>query len=80
VKALMREFALQELYKERGDLLLLHKKNSKCMGVSGCHNLLAAQTPGPISVKFGRNAQLNDVFKIAIVLYPYPCLLGQMFG
>jgi len=35
--------------------------------VSGCQNLIASQTPRPITVKFSRKAQLNCVGKIGIV-------------
>jgi len=38
--------------------------------VSGCQNLIVSQTAGPISVKFGRKAQLNHLGKIAIVQTP----------
>jgi len=42
---------------------------NKIQSVSGCQN---NQTAGPISVKFGRKAQLNHVGKIAIVYISNP--------
>jgi len=49
------------------DIFYLYKL--KHVSVSGCQNLIVSQTAEPLSVKFGRKAQLNLVGKILIVLY-----------